>query len=515
MWFKPSAILTVAVAATVSASPAELSDTVCVGITCAIAAATAQDVAVTRHVYNTNPASMQDFLAFTISSFGVNGRLSDADEAETVQKGRGERIVDIAASSYMKLSPSATVWGDARFSTGQRRHIEWNNAADYDLVAPYVTGDSVGGNLSTRQYSFMGGYAGSSRGWGWGAEAAYTATIDYRDRDPRDKIIVSDLRIKAGGTRSIGKSYTIGVAGRLRIYNQESDVEFYNPNNDIHLYPLTGLGNFYPRFSSISGMNTSYKGIGAGGSLQLLPASRRGAIVNADFRYISMRQILRDFNNLELTRGDTYTLYATAGWLGKAGAVSYGVMADLGLSRRLGYENVFGSSVGNNYLTIGTRRNYLHDRLTGRLTVPLTVSFREAMTLDINPGATFVYDKESYRKPRRELSAQAITPALDLRFRKRFGRRWMLTVACGANHRFASEEVRNLKGLDLSSSLGKSVVANFDMLTADRTCVHALAGADIAIGSKMALGLSASYLHTAYRKYGVAQRAEVNINLKF
>ena len=91
----------------------------------------------------------------------------------------------------------------------------------------------------------------------------------------------------------------------------------------------------------------------------------------------------------------------------------------------------------------------------------------------------------------------------------------MLTVACGANHRFASEEVRNLKGLDLSSSLGKSVVANFDMLTADRTCVHALAGADIAIGSKMALGLSASYLHTAYRKYGVAQRAEVNINLKF
>ena len=116
MWFKPSAILTV------SASPAELSDTVCVGITCAIAAATAQDVAVTRHVYNTNPASMQDFLAFTISSFGVNGRLSDADEAETVQKGRGERIVDIAASSYMKLSPSATVWGDG---TMQPTTILW------------------------------------------------------------------------------------------------------------------------------------------------------------------------------------------------------------------------------------------------------------------------------------------------------------------------------------------------------------------------------------------------------
>ena len=63
--------------------------------------------------------------------------------------------------------------------------------------------------------------------------------------------------------------------------------------------------------------------------------------------------------------------------------------------------------------------------------------------------------------------------------------------------------------------LGKSVVANFDMLTAGRTCVHALAGADIAIGAKMALGISASYRHTAYRNHGAAQRAEVNINLKF
>ena len=46
-------------------------------------------------------------------------------------------------------------------------------------------GDSVGGDLRTEQYRFQGGYAGRAGRIVWGAEAAYRATLAYRQVDPR------------------------------------------------------------------------------------------------------------------------------------------------------------------------------------------------------------------------------------------------------------------------------------------------------------------------------------------
>jgi hypothetical protein len=477
----------------------------------------AQTITATQQIYRANPAAMSEFLDFSLSDFGIDGeyQTNSTSDCAPTETGSGRTLGSIAAHSYLKLSGNTTVWGDARFTTGSYRDICWNNASDYLLVAPYVIGDSVGGNLTTRQYSFMGGYAGRKDRWGWGAEAEYTAKIDYRARDPRDKIVVSDLGIKLGGTYAINHRYTVGIGGNMRIYNQESDVEFYNPNNNIHLYPLTGLGNYYQRFTSISDINTAYKGLGGGATLQLIPAQRLGAIISGTFNYLNMDQVLRDFNNLELTTAKTYSVDATLGWMGRHRSLSWGILATADISRRLGYENIFGSSVGNNYIKIGTRRNYRHDVANATLAVPLTVTLSTKTELDIKPYLPLAYSKETYRTPRRELTATALGPACYLRFKWRNSAHMILSLSEDVTQIYAHSQKANLQGLDIATAQGEIIVHNYALLTANRTIVSTSATADIAISPTMVLGISANVRYIAVTGHRNTTEASLNVAIKF
>lgn len=108
-------------------------------------------------VFLSNPAAMGFWNDCSYSRIEAVGSLERADRARVVEQGRGHTLGNIIASSYMRLTESTTVWGRAGFTTGQIRDVVWNNAADYELVSPYVFGDSVGGNLQTRRYAFSGG----------------------------------------------------------------------------------------------------------------------------------------------------------------------------------------------------------------------------------------------------------------------------------------------------------------------------------------------------------------------
>ena len=110
------------------------------------------------------------------------------------QLGDGHSLFNVFAGSYTRLSPVSVVWGTASFTTGRYNSIRWSDCIDYLRIAPYVLGDEAGGNLSTRRYTFSGGYSRRYGSWTVGADAAYRAEIAYRNHDPRIKTIVSDLR---------------------------------------------------------------------------------------------------------------------------------------------------------------------------------------------------------------------------------------------------------------------------------------------------------------------------------
>lgn len=468
-------------------------------------------------LFSANPATFGYWRQSALSAIEARGNYLSRDEAETVQEGTGRLLGSIDAVSFMPLSATTAVWGGAGFTTGQYRGIRWNNSADYSLVAPYVYGDSVGGNLQTRQYTFSGGYSGRSHGWGWGAEAAYRAAIDYRNRDPRDKIVVSDLSIDAGVSRELSNDYLIGLSGGLRIYNQESDVEFYNPNNDIRAYALTGLGNYYARFSGNSNLNTAYKGTAGRASMQYLPAEGDGLMITLDGAYTAIRQILRDFNNLDLTRLDTYTGLMKAAYSFRAGKILMVPTLRASFTRKLGYENIFGSSVGNNYEKIARKRNYYADRAEAHLSLPVEIPVSAGFTLSVEPGASTSYLSEDYRKPHRRFASLLIGPSLNLSGSWRIAPLWQLDISAHGTYLSADIRSEQLAALYAArqSSLATATLHNCEMQAADRTTAAGQAKLLWGADRSFSLFLKAGGGATFYRHHGKAAGAEVSFGAIF
>lgn len=509
----PTALLAACTAITAVATPADSTDTG--ALLRRIGAATAPVARFEQEAFIPNPASMFYLMPFSLSDFRISGSLADSDEPAVVQQGTGHAMASVSASSYLRMNSSAVVWGAADFTTGRRRDILWNNAADYILVAPYTLADSVGGNLSLRSYSFSGGYSGKARRWTWGAEASYRAEIDYRNRDPRDKTVVSDLQARAGATLLAARRYIIGAGADLRVYNQESDVDFYNPNNDIRTYLLTGLGNTYARFSGNSSRNTAYKGIGYGAVVQLIPASATGFSLSARLGKLRITQVLRDYNNLDLTRSDTYTLSLRSSYILRTGAVTTGAMLTAEMSRRPGYENIFGTSVGSNYTKIGTRRNYLHDLAEVTLAVPVSLDASETVKLHLLPAVSGCYSHEDYRRPARALEASAVTPSMEakLTWKARPTVTWGLDLF--GSHRFNTAERRLLTGLDTGSGIGQAVLHNFSMLTAGLSALSAGISATSLLQPSIALRISAKGEILAWHSHGTSRHASLTAALIF
>lgn len=463
--------------------------------------------------YESNPAAMFTRFESSRSAFNATGSYSGADEAQVVQEGTGHLIGGLDAHSYMRLNQSTVVWGGAKFSTGQLRNLKWTESIDYDRISPYVLGDSVGGDLSERRYSFYGGYAGRSGAWGWGAKASYVASIDYRDCDPRDKIVVSDLNVDLGVTRSVG-SYDIGAALGLNVYNQDCDLEFYNPINNIRVYVFTGLGTVYSRFSGNSAENAAYDGIGYRMALTLTPAGVNGAWGAVRYRHDYVKQILRDFNNITLSHATSYHFEGEAGWRGVAGIVTVAPRGVLKWRRRIGTENIFGSSVGTDYNYIGSHTYYYSDRVTATLDVPLTIALRGTTTLDLTPGAFYRYDHENYRTPSRDLEADRIGVSLQAACAFDAGK---VRLRPGIEGEVSNTSTlnRKLTRLNAETAIGEMVCHNFDMLTADIKGLGVSVGALYNITPTVALQLEAKARRCWIAGHGQSTQALITAGVVF
>ena len=90
----------------------------------------------------------------------ISLRIDLRREQEALLQPLGDGAFDggFYAESYRRLSERSATWADARYVRGNRRNVCWNSTADYLLLYPCITADSAGGNLSTEEYAFGGGY---------------------------------------------------------------------------------------------------------------------------------------------------------------------------------------------------------------------------------------------------------------------------------------------------------------------------------------------------------------------
>lgn len=444
------------------------------------------------------PASMPFLAPFSLTGISLGGIWQSAADTQIAENGSGQITGSVIASSYRQLNSSTTVWGHADFTAGKLRDIAWSNSADYSVVGPYVFGDSVGGDLVRRQYTFSGGYAGRKNGWTWGVEADYRACLDYRARDPRDKIVVSDLNGKISASRRIGASpFAVGLGGGIRVYNQTANVEFYNPLSDITMYMMTGLGTTYRRFSGNNGKNTAYTGFGwdvTASFFQTVSLPDR-FFANLGCGNMHMRQFLRDFNNLELTFSDTFTGDLHAGFLlntdgdaSRFSGISWGAELRVSYSGRKGTENILGSS-SDSYPKIGERQNYTREIADFRLSLPVKKRITPSDHLCISIDGAFGSYLEQTDDPFRRIRNTSATGGIYTRWLHHFRSGVAMTLEGNASYRATSSSNR-LQNVDINESPGEACLHNARVLSAD--VVSGSASASVAIPMKDNVALTTS-----------------------
>ena len=467
------------------------------------------------YTFDANPAAEAYRHPYTLSSINISADYLRQSKPATVQEGDGHMTGAFTAGSYMRLRRNTVVWGAAEFQTGQFRNIRWNNSSDYSRISPYVIGDSVGGDVQSRRYSFNGGYAGTAGRWSWGAKASYRASIDYRNRDPRVKIIVSDLNIDLGGTYKISNLYAIGLSGGVNIYVQESDLKFYNPINTIQTYAMTGIGTTYTRFSGNSTESTAYSGIGYRAAMQLFSIKDTGLKLTVDYNYARIDQILRDFNNLTLCYTDNHRLSGQASYVARlSGSMTIGARLNAMWQRRLGTENLFGTAVNNTYERISSRTYYYNDIVASALEFPIQLHLSRWQII-ATPKFGFDYNRESYHRPYRDLECHGYNYGMELEGRWKT-QRMLIRAGASCTYSNRTRDKQILTALNRNSSIGAMVVNNYTMLSADRLNIDAMISADYVLDGSIAMFTDVRYNFTDFADAcGTAARLVASIGVRF
>ena len=107
-----------------------------------------------------NPAIHAEACSTDFSTAEAGYSMRREDMPATVQKGSGHDYGKFMARSFRRLSGKNSVWGHAGYRRGTIYDVRWNSTSDYDIIYPYVTADSLGGNLTSEEYTAGGGYGG-------------------------------------------------------------------------------------------------------------------------------------------------------------------------------------------------------------------------------------------------------------------------------------------------------------------------------------------------------------------
>ncbi|MDR0685862.1 MAG: hypothetical protein LBF79_00145 [Dysgonamonadaceae bacterium] len=357
-----------------------------------------------------NPALKRFLFDFRLTEIKAESDYGQEKKAIAVQEGDGRQIYGVNVRSYIPL-PNNCLWGDASYHNGVRRNLRFNETSDASLLYPYLTGDTIGGDMQSEVYSFSGGYAGQIRQFTWGINAGFRATQEYRAVDPRPNNIASMLDLTAGMAFRTGGSYLAGVAIHFQKYKQKNEIAFYNELGDIKVYHYTGLAMDYARFRTKAD-KSHYNGNAAGVSLDLLPQRHSGWVATVKYNHFNFEKIISSLNELNMLEATEHAFETEAGYRksGKRQNASFKLNAYS--VRRQGTENIFGDESSNNYPWIAAVDQYRRTQ-TGLEVVSLYEQTAEAsVRWSLQPALGYEAEKERYIFPERKTNLKKATLAV-------------------------------------------------------------------------------------------------------
>ncbi len=458
-----------------------------------------------------NPALMWRRHATSLTEVETGAHFRHEDRPVVMQQGDGHRLATVGVRSFANRA-EGSLWGEAGYSNGTYTNLKWNETSDFALLYPYVMGDSVGGDLRSEQYRFQGGYAGRAGRIVWGAEAAYRATLAYRQVDPRPRNIAARLQAALGAAWDGWTRYRLGLSVHASKYKQENNIKFYNEQGSPALYHFTGLGIDYYRFRG-ERKETYYKGYTLGASLDLLPRDGSGWAATVAWRRFQFEKIISSLNELPMAEVVEYVGQAETGYTCHQGDRSWGVRADATLLHRAGTENLFGTPANNIYPLIASARQYAR-----RVTAGTLVAYYERKTPGswawaVQPRLSLCRQTEAYASPARQMAATHFTTHLTLQGSKQWNG-VLLTAGLSGEWTASLHPSLQLEAGAQGAGL-EALYNNFAALSASRGDAGAHVRADFAIRSRCSLYLAARYTYACYTDGNLAHSATAVLGVAF
>lgn len=450
-----------------------------------------------------NPAARPWARERSLTTLGLSADYGRQTRGVVMQQGEGERLGGFEADSYLHTGERNTLWGGAGYHFGRSLNVQWNETADFGLLYPYVTADSVGGDLSRERYTFSGGFARESGRVSWGIQAGFRAEMQVRRTDPRPRNVVSDLNLSGGTTFALGARYRLGAALHGRIYKQQNSLAFYDPRGTPKVYLMTGLGMYSTRFSNGQTL-IHYRGGSYGASVELFAPDKKGLSAMVAYERFTLRRILDEANKLPVNRLDEDRLRGELAWQGGRERWLWGLKLAGEYSRRSGTEFIYGESGGtSNYPKIGEMKPYRSER-NSLLLSGLWGRQGTRSSFYLEPWAGFYAFRESYADPYRLMSFTKPGGGLTLTGTQSWGRSFF-QLALSADLFTASGAEAILSGLDPSTALGSAVQEQFRRLSSGYGLYGLAVQWNYRAAQRLALYLRAACQQADYRN-GIRSR---------
>lgn len=405
-------------------------------------------------------------------------RVREEDDPYLPAEGSGLVQGEFRAWSRHSLDSIHRVEGRASYERGVKRAVNWNTSSDWELLSPYITLDTVGGDLQKEQYRFAARFASRPGRFFYSLRADYRALQEYRNVDPRPRNVTADLQVSALGGLQMG-AYALSMEAGYRRYHQQNSTEFMDQRgNNTSVLHYLGFGRYSTRFSGAKkSTEVRYSGHGFGASLVLEPRNGQGWIAGGSYSWLQVVRHLPGNNETpmsELLKQDI-SLYGGHKW-----EEAY-LRADARMGLKTGTENIVDQTSA--FQKIGGLPMY--QGLSWRVAVSGCKSWAgEQVTWTLQPRLAYVGALWRNQVPQARLAIQAVQ--LSASGGARFQRgpwKFRLEGLVGAHISLSGAQDLELLSLD------KRFQTYFDHLYGRRTDHWARAGLEGFVARKVAKDL--------------------------
>lgn len=384
-----------------------------------------------RPFYN-SPAVHHYFVPANHTDINLSFKHLD-QEKHVFQYGTGNNSFDIHIKSFQKKQNNLNLWGTFDYKNQIRKAVTFNETLDHPYLYPYLTTDTVGGDLKEEHYAIMGGLSKTIGNINYAFQTAFQGKQSIRNRDPRTENISANFQVSLSASKRIWNQHVLALTVNGDRYIQKNKISFNSELGTPTIFHETGLGNYNYLLAGTRN-EAEYTGFNYGGELALVPINQQGFLgkiaVEGNKIDKKLKAITFPINKLNRKKALASVAYKSpiADRTSLEGGLTYTLLQNRGHEGR--YDN---SSPEQGILNIMDQPLYTLNQQQLDAYISLQqVNSKNRWSTNLHLG--FTDSKELYVFPRNEQQFQFLNLSAEIKQAQKI-KRALLTTKIGYNYR--------------------------------------------------------------------------------